>query len=122
MEEATQKWPVKSTACASNKNKIFHRKSFCAALRLLSHLFNLYAKYVFRYSALTRVIEKLLSIHKKTHSKKTKFCYKKISLTNQSTGRRLELFYLSTQEEKTSKLKQRKNRRTQSKYKARKIR
>ena len=42
MEEATQKWPVKSTACASNKNKIFHRKAFCAALRLLSHLFNLY--------------------------------------------------------------------------------
>ena len=42
IEEATQKWPVKSTACTSNKNKIFHRKAFCAALRLLSHLFNLY--------------------------------------------------------------------------------
>ena len=42
IEEATQKWPVKSTACASNKNKIFHRKAFCAALRLLSHPFNLY--------------------------------------------------------------------------------
>ena len=41
-EEAAQKWPVKSTACTSNKNKIFHRKAFCAALRLLSHLFNLY--------------------------------------------------------------------------------
>ena len=33
---------AKSTACASNKNKTFHRKVFCTADRLLSHPFNLY--------------------------------------------------------------------------------
>ena len=38
----TKNRKVNSTACASKKNKTFHRKAFCAALQLLSHPFNLY--------------------------------------------------------------------------------
>ena len=42
MKKPLKRGKVKSTACASNKNKTFHRKAFCATHWLLSHLFNLY--------------------------------------------------------------------------------
>ena len=42
MTKPPKRGKAKSTACASNKNKTFHRKAFCATHRLLSHLFNLY--------------------------------------------------------------------------------
>ena len=40
---------VKSTACASNKNKTFHLKAFCATHRPLSLLFNLSAFITFQH-------------------------------------------------------------------------
>ena len=39
-KEASQVRTVKCTACASKKNKTFHRKAFYAALHASAHLFD----------------------------------------------------------------------------------
>ena len=54
IEEATQKEQSKGRCSASNKNKTFHHKAFCATHRFLSQLFNLYAS-VWHHSFLKRV-------------------------------------------------------------------
>ena len=40
LEEAPKIQTVKSTACASKKNKTFHRKAFFAAVHTSTHLFD----------------------------------------------------------------------------------